>query len=185
MEPVNRPQSRPKNAERTSTDRRRRPTAHPWAEAYLRAHGIQDAALRAEILTAVLSRVAARTGGLERLEDAASVVMEEAQRFLDERLAGFAGGLAPGHEAIAGRLAFWLADGPAQAPAALVDPMRAPAALRFRMRTLRVPRVPGIARASMVSRRLPVVAKPFTPRTQRWLSLALCALSLALLTCTG
>jgi hypothetical protein len=175
-------------AERTSSDRRRRPTAHPWADAYLRAHGVADAALRAEILNAILARAAARTHGSAKLgnaADASDVVMAEAQRFLDERLAGFAGGLAPGHEAIAGRLAFWLADGPAQAPAALLDPMRAPAALRFQMRTLRVPRVPGIARASMVSRRVEAIPLPFHPRTHRWLSLALSAISLAMLTCTG
>jgi hypothetical protein len=176
----------------TSTDRRRRPTAHPWADAYLRAHGIADSELRAEILAAILARVTARSAALERLEGAATgddaygaceVVMEEAQRFLDERLAGFAGGIAPGHEAIAGRLAFWLADGPERAPVALLDPMRAPAALRFQMRTLRVPRLPAIARASMVSRRLTAAVRPFHPRTQRWLSLWLSALSLSLLTC--
>jgi hypothetical protein len=178
----------PDGAERTSHDRRRRPTAHPWADAYLRAHGIADAGLRAEILNAVLARAAARTHGSAKLEnaaDASDVVMEEAQRFLDERLAGFAGGLAPGHEAIAGRLAFWLADGPAQAPAALLDPMQAPAALRFQMRTLRVPRVPAIARSSMVSRRITTAIVPYHPRTHRWLSLALCALSLSMLTCAG
>jgi hypothetical protein len=109
--------------------------------------------------------------------------MEEAQRFLDEQLASFVGGFAPGHEAIAGRLVFWLAGGPALAPAALLDPTRAPAALRFQMRTARIPRMPAIARASMASRRTPAAAKPVGPRSRRWLGFALCLISLVLLTC--
>jgi hypothetical protein len=175
-------------AERVVTDRRRRPTAHPWADAYLRAHGIQDAGLRAEILAAILARTASRRSesrGFEgtSLEDEHGMVMEEAQRFLDERLASFVGGLAPGQEAIAGRLVFWLAGGPAQAPAALLDPTRAPAALRFQMRTTRIPRMPAIARASMASRRAPEGKRPERAHPQRWLSLTLCLLSLVLLTC--
>ena len=174
--------------ERVITDRRRRPTAHPWADAYLRAHGIEDAGLRAEILAAILARTAAKrsaSGSIDgrRLEDESDLVMEEAQRFLDEQLASFVGGLAPGQEAIAGRLVFWLADGPAQAPAALLDSTRAPAALRFQMRTARIPRMPAIARASMASRRTPEAPRPESPPPQRWLSLALCLLSLAMLTC--
>jgi hypothetical protein len=181
MDPLNR------GAERVSTDRRRRPTAHPWADAYLRAHGIEDAALRAEILATILARAAARTEGQpfehEGFEAKPDLVMEEAQRFLDEQLAGFVGGIAPGHEAIAGRLVFWLAGGPAQAPEALLDPARAPAALRFRMRTARIPRMPAIARASMASRRAPEPERPKSASSQRWMSLALCLLSLVLLTC--
>jgi len=171
-------------AERAITDRRRRPTTHPWADAYLRAHGIEDAALRAEILAVILARTAARTGDphFEKAGES-DAVMEEAQRFLDEQMAGFVGGFAPGHEAIAGRLVFWLAGGPAQAPAALLDPTRAPAALRFQMRTARIPRMPAIARASMASRRRRAAAKPDSPRSQRWLSFTLCLLSLVLLTC--
>ena len=84
-----------KTAERFSTDRRRRPTAHPWADAYLRAHGIQDAGLRAEILAAVLARTARRRTESRRPEDESDLVMEETQRFLDEQLASFVGGLAP------------------------------------------------------------------------------------------
>ncbi|HEY8156439.1 MAG TPA: hypothetical protein VII72_20075 [Myxococcota bacterium] len=174
-------------AQRTIADRRRRPTTHPWADAYLRAHGIEDAALRAEILTAILARTATRTASPdslhESIHDESGAVMEEAQRFLDERLASFVGGLSPGHEAIAGRLVFHLVDGPAQAPAALLDPSRAPAMLRFQMRTARLPRMPAIARASMASRRVPAAPRPESPRSQRWLSLALCLLSLVLLTC--
>jgi len=174
--------------QRVITDRRRRPTAHPWADAYLRAHGIEDAALRAEILAAILARTASKRSESQSfagrsLEDESGMVMEEAQRFLDEQLASFVGGLAPGHEAIAGRLVFWLADGPAQAPAALLDPTRAPAALRFQMRTARIARMPPIARASMASRRAPEPKRPESLRPQRWLSLALCLLNLVLLTC--
>jgi len=176
-----------KNAERVYTDRRRRPTAHPWADAYLRAHGIEDAALRAEILAAILARAAARTASRpfehESFDGKNDLVMEEAQRFLDEQAASFVGGLAPGHESIAGRLVFWLVGGPAQAPAALLDPTRAPAALRFQMRTARIPRMPAIARASMASRRTPEPNRQENPLSQRWLSLALCLLSLVLLTC--
>ncbi len=173
-------------AERFTTDRRRRPTAHPWADAYLRAHGIEDAGLRAEILAAVLARTAQRRAESKRPEDESDLVMEETQRFLDEQLASFVGGLAPDQPAVAGRLVFWLADGPAQAPAALLDATRAPAALRFRMRTTRIPRVPAIARASMASRRaLEEPVRPETPRPQRWLSFALCVLSLMLVTCHG
>jgi len=174
-------------AERVITDRRRRPTAHPWADAYLRAHGIEDAALRAEILAAILARARTASQPFEdesqSFEDENDVVMKEAQRFLDEQLASFVGGHAPGHEAIAGRLVFWLVDGPARAPAALLDPKRAPAALRFQMRTARLPRMPAIARASMASRRTPEAKRPENPHSQRWLSLALCLLSLVLLTC--
>jgi hypothetical protein len=93
------------------------------------------------------------------------------------------GGLAPDQPSVAGRLVYWLADGPAQAPSALLDATRAPAALRFRMRTTRIPRVPAIARASMASRRLPEPLSEESPRPQRWMSLALCALSLLLMTC--
>ena len=93
------------------------------------------------------------------------------------------GGVAPGQEAIAGRLLFQLVDGPAQAPAALLDPTLAPAALRFQMRTARIPNLPLIARASMASRRMPEAPRPESLRPQRWLSLALCLLSLVLLTC--
>jgi hypothetical protein len=169
-----------KQAERFSTDRRRRPTAHPWADAYLRAHGIQDPGLRAEILAAVLAR-ARRRAQSRRAEDDTDLVMAETQRFLDEQLASFVGGLAPDQPSVAGRLVYWLADGPAQAPAALLDATRAPAALRFQMRTTRIPRMPAIARASMASRR--VLAEPEAPRPRRWLSLALCALSFFLVTC--
>ena len=176
-----------RGAERVLTDRRRRPTSHPWADAYLRAHGIEDAALRAEILAAILARAAARTLSQpfdhEGFEAKTDLVMEEAQRFLDEQLASFVGGISPGQEAIAGRLVYWLAGGPAQAPDALLDPTRAPAALRFRMRTARIPRMHAIARASMASRRAPEPVRPENPRSQRWLSLALCLLSLVLLTC--
>jgi hypothetical protein len=168
-------------AERVTTDRRRRPTAHPWADAYLRAHGIQDAGLRAEILAAVLARAARRRA--ERAEDESDLVMEETQRYLDEQLASFVGGLAPDQPSVAGRLVYWLADGPSQAPSALLDAAHAPAALRFRMRTTRIPRVPAIARASMASRRLPEPLMERSPRPQRWMSLALCALSLLLMTC--
>jgi hypothetical protein len=173
-------------AERFTTDRRRRPTAHPWADAYLRAHGIEDAGLRAEILAAVLARSAQRRAESKRSEDDGDLVMEETQRFLDEQLASFVGGLAPDQPAVAGRLVFWLADGPAQAPAALLDPTRAPAALRFQMRTTQIPRVPAIARASMASRRpLEAAVQPEVSRPQRWLSFALCLLSLLLVTCHG
>jgi hypothetical protein len=170
-------------AERVSTDRRRRPTAHPWAEAYLRAHGIQDAGLRAEILAAVLARTARKRAESRRPEDESDLVMEETQRYLDEQLASFVGGLAPDQPSVAGRLVYWLADGPVQAPSALLDATRAPAALRFRMRTTRIPRVPAIARASMASRRLPEPLAEQSPRPRRWMSFALCALSLLLMTC--
>jgi len=176
-----------RGAGRAIANRRRRPTPHPWADAYLRAHGIEDAALRAEILAAIVARAEARAAHAsfehEGFEATSDVVMEEAQRFLDERLASFVGGFAPGHEAIVGRLAFWLADGPAQAPDALLDPTRAPAALRFRMRTARIPRMPAIARASMASRRTAEPTRPESPRSRRWMSLALGLLSLVLLTC--
>jgi hypothetical protein len=183
MDPLKRTAER---ADRLTTDRRRRPTAHPWADAYLRAHGIEDAGLRAEILAAVLARTAKRRAEGKRPEDESELVMEETQRFLEEQLASFAGGLAPDQPAVAGRLVFWLADGPAQAPAALLDATRAPAALRFQMRTTRIPRVPAIARASMASRRAPEVPAPAAiSRPQRWLSFALCVLSLVLTTCHG
>ena len=180
------PLSRAHSAERLTADRRRRPTAHPWAEAYLRAHGIEDAGLRAEILAAVLARTARRRAEGKRLEDESELVMEETQRFLDEQLASFVGGIAADQPAVAGRLVFWLADGPAQAPAALLDPTRAPATLRFQMRTARIPRVPAIARASMASRRARQASVPAeSPRPQRWLSFALCVLSFLLVTCHG
>jgi hypothetical protein len=169
--------------ERSFTDRRRRPTAHPWADAYLRAHGIQDAGLRAEILAAVLARTARRRAESRRPEDESDLVMEETQRHLDEQLASFVCGLAPDQPAVAGRLVYWLADGPVQAPSALLDATRAPAALRFQMRTTRIPRMPAIARASMASRRLPEPLPKKSSRPQRWMSLALCALSLLLMTC--
>ncbi len=173
-------------AERLTTDRRRRPTAHPWAEAYLRAHGIEDAGLRAEILAAVLVRTARRRAESKRPEDESELVMEETQRFLDEQFASFVGGLEPHQPAVAGRLVFRLADGPAQAPAALLDATRAPAALRFQMRTARIPRVPAIARASMASRRaLEGPVRQENSRPQRWLSFALCLLSLLMVTCHG
>jgi len=166
------------------TSRRRRTTAHPWADAYLRAHGIEDAALRAEIVRAIVARAESRSEA-EGLEDASGRVMEEAQGFLDERLASFVGGFAPGREAVAGRVAFLLADGPAQCPSALLDPTTAPAALRFEMRTARVPRTPTLVRASMVSRPAAACAglarDPAPP--QRWLRFVLCVLSLALVTC--
>jgi hypothetical protein len=170
-------------AERVTTDRRRRPTAHPWADAYLRAHGIRDAGLRGEILAAVLARTARKRAECQRPEDESDLVMEETQRYLDEQLASFVGGLAPDQPSVAGRLVYWLADGPAQAPSALLDATRAPAALRFQMRTTRIPRVPAIARASMASRRLPEPLPAESLRPQRWMSLALCALSLLLVTC--
>jgi hypothetical protein len=164
------------------TSRRRRTTAHPWADAYLRAHGIEDAALRADILGTILARAESRTPGKD-LEDESARVMEEAQEFLDERLASFVGGFAPGQEALAGRLAFWLADGPAQCPAALLDPSSAPAALRFQMRTAHVPRTPTLVRASMVSRPASEAPPREQPAPARWLRFALCALCLALVTC--
>jgi hypothetical protein len=183
MDPLKRNADR---ASRITTDRRRRPTAHPWADAYLRAHGIEDAGLRAEILAAVLARTAKRRAESKRAEDESDLVMEETQRFLDEQLASFVGGQAPDQPAVAGRLVFWLAGGPAQAPAALLDATRAPAALRFQMRTTRIPRIPAIARASMASRRpLEEPAAPSAPRPHRWLSFALCVLSLVLTTCHG
>lgn len=183
MDPL---KSTAERTERFTTDRRRRPTAHPWADAYLRAHGIQDAGLRAEILAAVLARTAQRRAESKRAEDESDLVMEETQRFLDEQLASFVGGLAPDQPSVAGRLVFWLADGPAQAPVALLDATRAPAALRFQMRTTRIPRVPAIARASMASRRaLEGPVQPETSRPQRWLSFALCVLSLMSVTCHG
>ena len=89
------------DADRAITSRRRRTTAHPWADAYLRAHGIEDATLRAEIVGTIVARAESRTPG-EDLEDANARVMEEAQEFLDERLASFVGGFAPGQEALAG-----------------------------------------------------------------------------------
>jgi hypothetical protein len=167
-----------------STDRRRRPTTHPWADAYLRAHGIADAQLRERIVDEILERAAARSAG-EGPDAADDLVMEEALRFLDERLASFVGGQVPGLEPIAGRLAFQLVNGPAECPAALLDPAEAPAALRFRMRTLRLAKVPPIGRRSMASRRkrgLPP-AQPAQP--PRWLRTAFFALCLALLTCRG
>jgi hypothetical protein len=185
MDPV---QSSAERAERFNTDRRRIPTAHPWADAYLRAHGIEDPGLRAEILAAVLARTAQRRAEGKRPEDESDLVMEETQRFLDEQLASFVGGVAPEQPAVAGRLVFWLADGPAQAPAALLDATRAPAALRFQMRTTRIPRVPAIARASMASRwTLPEPARGSekVSRPHRWLSFVLCVLSLVLTTCHG
>ena len=172
------------DAESAITSRRRRTTAHPWADAYLRAHGVEDAGLRSEILGAILARAESRSQ-TERHDELCERVMEEAQDFLDERLASFVGGLAPGHEAIAGRLVFWLADGPAQCPNALLDPTTAPAALRFQMRTARMPRTPTLVRASMVSRQLKGSDAPPRQHTlpQRWLRFVLCALCLALVTC--
>jgi hypothetical protein len=170
------------HADRAITSRRRRTTAHPWAEAYLRAHGIEDAGLRAEILGTIVARAESRTPGKD-LEDVSARVMEAAQEFLDERLASFVGGFAPGQEALAGRLAFWLANGPAQCPSALLDPSSAPAVLRFQMRTARLPKTPTLVRASMVSR--PASDAPPREHTApaRWLRFVLCALCLALVTC--
>ncbi len=170
------------DADRAITSRRRRTTAHPWADAYLRAHGIEDAALRADIVGTIVARAESRTPGKD-LDDDNARVMEEAQEFLDERLASFVGGFAPGQEALAGRLAFWLADGPTHCPSALLDPSTAPAALRFQMRTARVPRTPTLVRASMVSR--PAADAPPRQHTApaRWLRFVLCALCLALVTC--
>jgi len=170
------------DAESAITSRRRRTTAHPWADAYLRAHGIEDAGLRAEILAAIVARAESRSQA-ERLDDVGERVMEEAQEFLDERLASFVGGLAPGREAVAGRLVFWLADGPSQCPSALLDPSTAPAALRFQMRTARMPRTPTLVRASMASRPVgDAQSRQHTP-PQRWLRFVLCAFCLALVTC--
>jgi hypothetical protein len=177
-------------AEGAATSRRRRPTTHPWADAYLRAHGIENAALRAELLRTIVARAESRAQD-QALDDANAHVMAEAQEFLDERLAGFVGGFAPGQEAIAGRLAFQLADGPAQCPEALLDPTTAPAAVRFAMRTAQLPRTPTLLRASMVSRPLgrssPANECDAPPRAQasqqRWLRFVLCVLSLALVTC--
>jgi hypothetical protein len=140
-------------AEGAATSRRRRTTAHPWADAYLRAHGIEDAALRAELLRTIVARAESRVQD-DGLDDANAHVMAAAQEFLDERLAGFVGGFAPGQEAIAGRLAFQLADGATQCPEALLDPNTAPASLRFALRTAQLPRTPTLLRASMVSRPL-------------------------------
>jgi hypothetical protein len=177
--------------EGTATSRRRRTTAHPWADAYLRAHGVEDPALRAEMLRTIVAR-AETLAQIDGLEDPDAHVMAVAQEFLDERLASFVGGFAPGQEAIAGRLAFQLADGPAQCPSALLDPSTAPAALRFAMRTAQLPRTPTLVRASMVSRPIGRAqdsdalgdgfARAFTP-PQRWLRFVLCVLSLALVTC--
>jgi hypothetical protein len=175
----------------TATSRRRRTTAHPWADAYLRAHGIEDATLRAELLRAIVARAEERApeDGLENADDH---VMAAAQEYLDERLASFVGGFAPGQEAIGGRLAFLLARGPEQCPSALLDAASAPAALRFEMRTAQVPKTPALVRASMVSRPLgradaalpPDAGSKRRPRPpQRWLRFVLCALSLALVTC--
>jgi hypothetical protein len=181
MDPLN------QQTQRSFTDRRRRPTAHPWADAYLRAHGIEDAELRAEILKAILARMAARAGhegfGPEGLDDESGAVMEETQRFLDEQLAGFVGGIAPGQEALAGRVLFQLFGGPRRAPAALLDPALAPAALRFQMRTARIPTLPAIVRASMASRRAPSPPRTQARRSSRWMGLALCLLGLVLLSC--
>ena len=181
MDPLNR------QAQRTFTDRRRRPTAHPWADAYLRAHGIEDAELRAEILKAILARMAARTASEsfapESLEDENGVVMEETQRFLDEQLASFVGGIAPGQEALAGRVLFQLFEGPQQAPAALLDPALAPAALRFQIRTARIPKLPAVVRASMASRREPSPLPAQDLRPSRWMNLVLGLVCLVLLTC--
>ena len=185
MDPLKRP------AEGTATSRRRRTTAHPWADAYLRAHGIEDAALRADMLRTIVARAESRAQD-DGFDDPNAHVMAVAQEFLDERLAGFVGGFAPGQEAIAGRLAFQLADGPAQCPEALLDPTTAPAALRFAMRTAQLPRTPTLLRASMVSRPLGREARadvgPDAPSRasappQRWLRFVLCVLSLALVTC--
>ena len=144
-----------RTADGAITSRRRRTTAHPWADAYLRAHGIEDAALRAEIVRAIVARAESRAPD-DGLEDANDHVMAEAQAYLDERLASFVGGFAPGQEAIAGRLAFLLVGGPTQCPSALLDSSTAPAALRFEMRTAQVSKTPLLMRASMVSR--PIVA---------------------------
>jgi len=174
------------DAQSAITSRRRRTTAHPWADAYLRAHGVEDVGLRSEILGAILARAESRSQ-TERHDELCERVMEEAQDFLDERLASFVGGLAPGHEATAGRLVFWLADGPAQCPNALLDPTTAPAALRFQMRTARMPRTPTLVRASMVSRQVSGSGSDAPQRQhtlpQRWLRFVLCALCLALVTC--
>ncbi len=187
MDPLNH------GAERAFTDRRRRTTTHPWADAYLRAHGIEDAELRAEILKTILARRSdpplehgsLEHGSLEheRLVDESGLVMEETQRFLDEQFASFVGGVAPGQEATAGRLLFQRVDLPAQAPAALLDATLAPAALRFQMRTARIPNLPAITRASMASRRAPTARRQENPRSRRWMSLALCLISLVLVTC--
>lgn len=180
-----------RNADSAITSRRRRTTAHPWADAYLRAHGIEDAALRAEMLAAIVARAESRAPA-DGLEDPDDHVMAEAQAFLDERLASFAGGFAPGQQALAGLLAFQIVNGPARCPSALLDPMSAPAALRFEMRTAHLPRTPTLVRASMVSRG---TGRDFEPgargdtpprqhrQPQRWLHFVLCAISLALVTC--
>jgi hypothetical protein len=84
---------------------------------------------------------------------------------------------------LAGRLAFWLADGPTQCPSALLDPSSAPAALRFQMRTARLPRTPTLVRASMVSRPASDPAPRQHAPPARWLRFVLCALCLALVTC--
>ncbi len=169
-------------AQRATTSRRRRTTAHPWADAYLRAHGIEDAALRADILDTILARIASRSQG-QTPADTGDCVMQETQDFLDETLASFVGGFAPGEEAIAGRLAYWLADGPALCPSALLDPTTAPAALRFQMRTTQIPKTPALVRGSMASRPAPSARSLPHTTPQRWLRFVLVALCLSQVTC--
>ena len=166
---------------RAITSRRRRTTAHPWADAYLRAHGIEDATLRAEIVGTIVARAEARAPGKD-LEDDNARVMEEAQEFLDERLASFVGGFAPGQEALAGRLAFWPRTAPRIArPRCWIPRPRPPrCASRCGPRTCRERRRWCEPRWFRDPRRR---AAAQTPRPARWLRFVLCALCLALVTC--
>ena len=173
-----------KTAERLTTDNRRRPTAHPWAEAYLRAHGIEDAGLRAEILAAVLARTARRRAENKRPEDESELVMEETSDSSTRQLALVRRPRAG--PASRRRAAGLLAGGRSRAgPAALLDAARAPAALRFQMRTARIPRMRR-SRAQMArGARGPRDGSAGASRPQRWLSFALCVLSLMMVTCHG
>jgi hypothetical protein len=182
MDPLSQGVQGVQGAEHAITDRRRRPTAHPWADAYLRAHGVADAALRSRMLAEIVARAVARTAD-PAVTPPSDIVMEEAQRYLDERFASFTGGHTPGYEAAAGRVAFWLADGPERSPAALLDPTNASAALRFQMRTGRLESTPALSRASMTSRAREAAARAIAAPPGRWMRVALCALGLVLLTC--
>lgn len=130
-------------------------SAYEKLESYLRAHGVDSHLHRARLATLILSSTSRRWQGQSPPEPLATLVIEEANRLLNEwfaRIMNTPGETDSSFASAAGRVALFLCDGPLRWPYAFLETNNIPDDFIAAMRRSLMRAGPELQISSMVPR---------------------------------
>jgi hypothetical protein len=130
-------------------------SAYEKLESYLRAHEVDSHLHRAHLNTMILRRVSRRWQNQRPTEPLATLVIEEANRLLNEwftLIMDIPAGTNTNFTAADGRVALFLCDGPLRWPYAFLEPRQIPIDLKVAMRKSLIRAGPELQISNMVPR---------------------------------